>query len=78
MPIQKAKTEHWASWMVGKTIKSIKYLTPSDIEDFMWYCSPSETMLIVFTDGTGAIVMQDPEGNGPGFIEQVELQAGVA
>jgi hypothetical protein len=30
-----------------------------------------ETTLIEFTDGTAGILMADPEGNGPGFLEVI-------
>ena len=32
-----------------------------------------EHFIIKFTDGTGAIMLADAEGNGPGWLEVVEL-----
>lgn len=57
----------------GKTIHDVVSLTQADIQDAYWYCEPEDTLLIQFTDGTGVIVMADPEGNGPGCLAIVEL-----
>ena len=62
--------KHYASSLVGKTVKAVSSLTSSDLEDFGWdtreYGCPS--CLIEFTDGTEVIVQADPEGNGSGFL----------
>ena len=57
----------------GKTIQDVVSLTKADIQDAYWYCEPEDTILVKFTDGTGVIVMADPEGNGPGCLAVVEL-----
>lgn len=57
----------------GKTIQDVVSLSKADIQDAYWYCEPEDTLLLCFTDGTGALVMADPEGNGPGCLEIVEL-----
>lgn len=61
------------SELKGKTIADVVSLSPEEIEDLQWICSPDETVLIKFTDGTGAIAMSDPEGNDAGWLEVVEL-----
>lgn len=66
------------SSLKGKTISDVISLTKADIDEMYWYCSPEETILIVFTDNTGVIVMQDPEGNGPGWLEEVTLTVSAA
>ena len=63
----------YLSELKGKTIAEVTSLTPEEIEDMMWICSPDETILIKFTDGTAAVVMSDPEGNDAGWLEMVEL-----
>lgn len=59
--------------LVGKTIVDVVSLGKGDIEDLMWYCDPADTILLKFNDGTGAIVMADPEGNDTGWLEMVTL-----
>lgn len=62
--------KHYASSLVGKTVKAVSSLTKTDLEDFGWdtreWGCPS--CLIEFTDGTEVIVQCDPEGNGSGFL----------
>jgi hypothetical protein len=38
------------------------------MDDICWYGDARDTTLIVFTDGTVAIPMRDPEGNGTGHL----------
>jgi hypothetical protein len=52
---------------IGKRVKEIRALTYEEIQDFCWYDNES-AVVIIFEDGTAWIPMQDPEGNGPGFI----------
>lgn len=59
--------------LVGKTIIDVVSLGKGDINDLMWYCDPADTILLKFSDGTGAIVMADPEGNDTGWLEMVTL-----
>ena len=64
---------HYHAMLIGKMIADVSKLTKEDIKDAYWYCTPEETTLIKFTDGTAVIVTADPEGNGPGWLEEVEL-----
>jgi hypothetical protein len=54
--------------LVGKTVKEVRHMSPDEIEQFGWYEDYKETTMIIFTDKTAAILSQDPEGNGPGFM----------
>ncbi len=61
--------------LVGRTIKTVRPLSLSEVADFMWDGhSGAVPMVIILDDGTALVPSQDPEGNGPGhiFIEQVE------
>lgn len=49
----------------GKTIKSVRYMTQEEMDEFMWY---EAAVVIFFTDGTYIFPSQDPEGNGPGCL----------
>ena len=51
--------------LVGKKIKSIRYMTQKEVEEFMWFKS---AVVIVFTDGTYLIPSMDDEGNDGGAI----------
>jgi hypothetical protein len=71
---QTQNKQHYFAGLEGKTIKRVTTLGKADLEDFGWdYCDPEETTVIIFTDDTVAVVMQDPEGNGPGWLETGEL-----
>jgi hypothetical protein len=63
--------KHYLNSIVGKTIAKVSHLTTDEVKEMMWYCDPVETTLIEFTDGTAGILMADPEGNGPGFLEVI-------
>lgn len=65
----KRTPSHYASALVGKTISNVRALTASEMEDMAWFPNNDPTTVIEFTDGTYAIVMCDPEGNGTGFLE---------
>lgn len=54
--------------LIGKTIVNVRHMLPDEIEYFYWFEPVDETLVIEFSDGTFAIPMQDPEGNGPGFL----------
>jgi hypothetical protein len=55
--------------LVGKTIKTIRPLHKEECEDLGWeYDYSDEACVFIFTDGTAFIPMQDPEGNGAGFL----------
>jgi hypothetical protein len=61
--------KHHMSKLEGKTIARVTSLTADDIKEMYWYCDPVETSVIEFTDGSCVLVMADPEGNGPGFLD---------
>lgn len=63
------KEQHYADELVGKTIKRVRELEQIEIESLSWYETSDPTAVIEFTDGSYAIVMCDPEGNGTGFLE---------
>ena len=51
--------------LVGKTIVSVQLQ-----EDPMGGSDPE--IVLNFNDGSAAAILQDPEGNGPGFIEYLK------
>ena len=61
---------------VGRTITSIRTLTEEEVLDMGWdhVWDYGQTVVITFDDESIWIPMQDPEGNGPGFIEFVEAE----
>lgn len=61
--------KHYADVLVGKTVKSVRSVTKSEMDDLLWFESSNPTCIIEFTDGTYALVMADPEGNGTGFLD---------
>lgn len=66
--------KHYFAALEGKTIKKVTTLGKADLEDFGWeYCNQDETIVIVFTDNSVVVVTQDPEGNGPGWLETGDL-----
>lgn len=65
----KRTPSHYASALVGKTIKNVRALSDAEIDGLYWGRTTDPTTVIEFTDGTYAIVMCDPEGNGTGFLE---------
>lgn len=59
----------------GKTVKALRSLTKAErshlfADDWAW--DRPDVLLLEFTDGSGVIVSQDPEGNGPGWLFTVE------
>lgn len=63
------KPSHYASVLVGKTISNVRALTTSEVDELAWFPNSDPTTVVEFTDGTYAIVMSDPEGNGSGFLD---------
>ena len=61
--------EHWgnksSNFLVGKTIRRVRYLTESEREDLGWYRSP---LVIEFEDGHWLVPMSDDEGNDGGSL----------
>jgi hypothetical protein len=54
-----------SDFLVGKTIKSVRYMNNEEMEDFMWYRKP---VIIDFTDGSWIIPQSDDEGNNGGAL----------
>lgn len=61
--------ERWnkkaSDFLVGKTIKSVRYMTDEEMEDMMWHSKP---VIIDFTDGSWIIPQRDDEGNDGGAL----------
>jgi hypothetical protein len=64
---------HYMSKLEGKTIAKVSSITADEVKEMMWYCDPVETTVIEFTDGSAVLVMADPEGNGPGFLDYSDI-----
>ena len=62
-------TNRWnkkaSDFLVGKTIKSVRYMTDEEMEDMMWHSKP---VIIDFTDGSWIIPQRDDEGNDGGAL----------
>lgn len=52
-------------FLQGKTIKTARYMTKKEAEEFGWYHRP---IIVYFTDGTDFIVQSDDEGNNGGVL----------
>jgi hypothetical protein len=59
--------------LAGKTIKSARYMTEKEMNDFMWY---ERGIVIEFTDGSFMIPQQDNEGNGAGALWMLDNKDG--
>jgi len=61
--------EHWgnlaSNFLVGKTIRRVRYLNDREREDIGWDHSG---LVIEFTDGQWIVAMRDDEGNDAGSI----------
>jgi hypothetical protein len=51
--------------LIGKTVKSVRYMTDEEMEKFGWYSKP---LVIQFTDGTYLYSSADDEGNDGGAL----------
>ena len=75
---EKDMTNHWnkkvSDFLIGKTIKSVRYMTNEEMEDFMWYRKP---VIIDFTDGSWIIPQSDDEGNNGGALYTSDEKLGV-
>ena len=60
--------------LVGRTIVDVLSLSKQEVDDMMWYCDPAETVVVKFSDGTGALIMSDAEGNDAGWVEMVTFE----
>jgi hypothetical protein len=54
--------------LVGKTIKLVRPLKPSECELFGWEFEHDLPFLVQFTDGTCIVPTCDPEANGSGHL----------
>ena len=52
--------------LVGKTVRAVCVSKPDLSDEFG---SRENEYGLLFTDGTAAWIMCDPEGNGPGFLD---------
>lgn len=64
--------------LVGRTIKEVIVLNDAELkaigfDDYIGYANP--TIALILDDGSGVVPMADPEGNGPGWLELLELMA---
>lgn len=59
-------------WLVGKTIKSVRYMTDAEAKELMWDSRP---LAIFFDDGSFVFASMDDEGNNGGafFTSDVEF-----
>lgn len=61
--------EHWgnlaSNFLVGKTIRRVRYLNDREIEDIGW---DKSALVIEFTDGHWIVAMRDDEGNDAGSL----------
>ena len=51
--------------LCGRTIVSVRYMTPEEAESSGWYYQP---LVIIFDDGSAICAMSDCEGNEAGAI----------
>tara|TARA_B110000858_G_C17523206_1_gene345775 strand:- start:53 stop:298 length:246 start_codon:yes stop_codon:yes gene_type:complete len=69
MAVKETVEQRWTKTnekqLVGKTIKSVRYMTEDEARETMWYNRP---VVIAFTDGTYIIPQSDDEGNDGGAI----------
>lgn len=61
--------EHYADTLVGKTVATVRSVTKTEMDELLWHDTCDPTCVVEFTDGTYALVMADPEGNGTGFLD---------
>jgi hypothetical protein len=52
-------------FLVGKTIKKVRFLTLDEVKELGWYES---TIVLIFDDGSYLFAAMDEEGNGPGVL----------
>ena len=61
--------EHWgnlaSNFLVGKTIRRVRYLNDREREDIAW---DKSGLVIEFTDGHWLLPMRDDEGNDAGAL----------
>lgn len=58
--IEQKWTEGASSFLVGKTVRRVQYLTRKNADEMMWSSRP---LFIEFTDGSHVFAVSDDEGN---------------
>jgi hypothetical protein len=62
-------TKQWhdasTKFLVGKTIKFVRYMTEEEADDMGWHSKP---LVIFFTDGSHLFSSADDEGNDGGAL----------
>lgn len=58
-----------ASHLVGKVVSGVRALSEQEVRNLAWSCPVGDTCVVEFVGGVYLVVMCDPEGNGPGFLE---------
>ncbi len=53
------------SKLIGRTIKTVRYMTNKEAEENGWF---GKCVILVLDDGREIVPQQDDEGNGPGAI----------
>jgi hypothetical protein len=61
--------------VLGKRLVNVRSLTQDELEIFGWeHYGDGSGIVMIFEDGQALIPCMDPEMNGPGFMEQVEME----
>ena len=55
-------------WLIDKTIKKIRPLTPAEIESYGWDYGSEVPFVIFFNDGSWIMPVSDDEGNSAGAL----------
>lgn len=63
--IEKTWTDYAKEKLVGKKIKSVRYLTNGEADDLGWYSRP---IVIELNDGSLILPSMDDEGNNGGAL----------
>lgn len=58
---------------IGAKLVAVRPMTESEIETFGWELNGDGAIVMIFDNGHALIPAQDPELNGPGFIEYGEM-----
>jgi hypothetical protein len=69
LPTVEEQNTYWTAYatarLAGKTVDSVRYLTPSETESMGWYSRP---LVIIFDDGSYVFASKDDEGNDGGAL----------
>ena len=65
----KGRTKYWTAYakekLVGRTIKSLRYMTPKEADEWGWFKRP---LVITLDDDTQLLLSCDDEGNDGGAM----------